>query len=186
MPAGWTVTTQVSTESQAASAIVKAGATTPVTVTATAPQNVEAGVYPIAVDVTSGSHSAHADLSAEVTGTYTLKLTTPDGVLSTPATAGSVTDLSLVGAERRDGPDHRDPVRRHGPEGLEGHLRTRHDRCRRRPAGDRHRPHDPVERRDRRRLRRHVQGDLGAGKRLDATSGSRSRPAAWRRRSASR
>jgi len=95
-PDGWTVTTQVSTESQAASAIVKAGATTPVTVTATAPLNVAAGVAPIAVDVTSGSHTAHADLAAEVTGTYTIKLTTPDAVLSTQATAGSNTDLSLV------------------------------------------------------------------------------------------
>jgi len=95
-PDGWTVTTQVSTESQAASAIVKAGATTPVTVTATAPATVDAGVFPISVDVTSGARSAHADLSAEVTGTYSLKLTTPDGVLSTQATAGSNTDLSLV------------------------------------------------------------------------------------------
>ena len=95
-PDGWTITTQVSTESQAASAIVKAGATTPVTVTATAPANVAAGVAPISVDVTSGSHSAHADLAAEVTGTYTIKLTTPDAVLSTQATAGSNTDLSLL------------------------------------------------------------------------------------------
>lgn len=95
-PAGWTVTTQVSAESQAASAIVKAGATSPVTVTATAPQDVEAGVYPLSVDVTSGSRTAHADLAAEVTGTYSIKLTTPDGVLSTQASAGSNTDLSLV------------------------------------------------------------------------------------------
>jgi len=95
-PAGWTITTQVSSESQAASAIVKAGATSPVTVTATAPQGVAAGVNPISVDVTSGSRTAHADLSAEVTGTYSMKLTTPDGVLSTQATAGSNTDLSLV------------------------------------------------------------------------------------------
>jgi uncharacterized membrane protein len=95
-PAGWTVTAQVSSESQAASAIVKAGATSPVTVTATAPQNVAAGVNPIAVDVTSGDRTAHADLAAEVTGTYAIKLTTPDGVLSTQATAGSNTDLSLV------------------------------------------------------------------------------------------
>ncbi len=71
-PAGWTVTTQVSSESQAASAIVKAGATTPVTVTATAPANVPAGIYPITVEVTSGTRTATADLAAEVTGTYSL------------------------------------------------------------------------------------------------------------------
>ena len=47
-------TTQVSSESQAASALVKAGATTPVTVTAKPPAAIDAGQYPISVDVTSG------------------------------------------------------------------------------------------------------------------------------------
>ena len=95
-PAGWTITTQVSSESQAASAIVKAGSTTPVTVKATPAVDVTAGPYPIAVDVTSGSRSAHADLSVEITGSYSLKLTTPDARLSASATAGSATDLTLV------------------------------------------------------------------------------------------
>lgn len=94
--AGWTVTTQVSSESQAASAIVKAGATTPVTVTATAPANVPAGIYPITVEVTSGTRTATADLAAEVTGSYSLRLTTPDARLNAQASAGSNTDLSLV------------------------------------------------------------------------------------------
>jgi uncharacterized membrane protein len=95
-PAGWNVTTQVSSETQAASAIVKAGSTTPVTVTATAPTDVTAGEYPITVDVTSGNRTAHADLSVEVTGSFSLKLTTPDARLSTSASAGSPTDLTLV------------------------------------------------------------------------------------------
>lgn len=95
-PDGWTINTQVSTESQAASAIVKAGATTSVSVTATAPTDVAAGQYPISVDVTSGSRSAHADLSVEVTGSYSIKLSTDDSRLSTSANAGSVTDLTLV------------------------------------------------------------------------------------------
>jgi uncharacterized membrane protein len=95
-PAGWTITTQVSADAQAANAIVKAGATSPVTVTATAPLDVAAGVYPISVDVSSGTRTAHADVAAEVTGTYTLKLSTPDGRLNAQASAGSNTDLSLV------------------------------------------------------------------------------------------
>ncbi len=95
-PAGWNVTTQVSSESQAASAIVKAGSTTPVTVTATAPTDVGAGEYPIGVDVTSGNRTAHADLSVDVTGSYSIKLTTPDGRLSSSASAGSASDLTLV------------------------------------------------------------------------------------------
>jgi uncharacterized membrane protein len=42
------------------------------------------------------SRSAHADLSVEVTGSYTIKLTTPDGRLSTSASAGSASDLTLT------------------------------------------------------------------------------------------
>jgi uncharacterized membrane protein len=95
-PAGWTITTQVSSESQAASAIVKAGSTTPVSVTATAPDGVTAGVYPIAVDVTSGQRTAHQDLAVEITGSYKLTLTTPDGRLNAQASAGSATAVSLV------------------------------------------------------------------------------------------
>ncbi len=95
-PAGWTITTQVSSETQAASAIVKAGSTTPVTVKATPAIDVTAGAYPISVDVTSGTRSAHMDLSVEITGSYSLKLTTPDARLSASATAGSASDLTLV------------------------------------------------------------------------------------------
>jgi uncharacterized membrane protein len=95
-PAGWTVTAQVSSESQAASAIVKAGSTTPVTVKATPSADVTAGSYPIGVDVSSGGRTAHADLSVEVTGSYTIKLTTPDARLSASASAGSASDLTLV------------------------------------------------------------------------------------------
>ncbi|MDP9483726.1 MAG: NEW3 domain-containing protein, partial [Chloroflexota bacterium] len=83
-------------ETQAASAIVKAGSTTPVTVKATPPPDVTAGAYPITVDVTSGSRTAHADLSVEVTGSYTIKLTTPDARLSASASAGTASDLTLV------------------------------------------------------------------------------------------
>lgn len=95
-PSGWAVTAQVSSESQAASAIVKAGSTTPVTVKAAAASDVTAGAYPITVDVTSGSRTAHADLSVEVTGSYSIKLTTPDARLSASGSAGSASDLTLV------------------------------------------------------------------------------------------
>ena len=95
-PSGWTVTAQVSTETQAASALVKAGSTTPVTVKATPPSDVTAGTYPIAVDATSGNRTAHADLSVEVTGSYSIKLTTPDARLSASGSAGSTSDLTLV------------------------------------------------------------------------------------------
>ena len=94
-PAGWTVTTQVSSESQAASAIVKAGSSTPVKVTATAPDNVTAGSYPINVQVSSGTRQATQDLAIEITGSYKLTLTTPDGRLNANANAGSASTITL-------------------------------------------------------------------------------------------
>jgi len=95
-PPGWTVTAKVTSQAQAASAIVKAGETTAIEVAAEAPADAAADVYPISVDATSGDKTAHADLSVEVTGSYKLTLTTPDGRLSANATAGGITDLSLV------------------------------------------------------------------------------------------
>ena len=94
-PAGWTVSTQVSSETQAASAIVKAGSTTPVTITASAPDNVVAGDYAIAVDVSSGTRKAHQDLAVTITGSYKLTLTTPDGRLNASASAGSASTITL-------------------------------------------------------------------------------------------
>lgn len=95
-PDGWTITTQVSSESQAANALVKAGATTPVTVTAKPPAAIDAGQYPISVDVTSGSRTAHQDLGVEITGSYSMTLSTVDERLNANATAGATTDLTLV------------------------------------------------------------------------------------------
>jgi uncharacterized membrane protein len=95
-PAGWTANATVTSQAQAASAIVDAGGTTAIKVDVEAPEGVEAGVYPITVDATSGNRTAHADLSVEVTGRFELELTTPDGRLSANASAGSVTDLTLL------------------------------------------------------------------------------------------
>jgi uncharacterized membrane protein len=95
-PEGWTATATVTSQAQAASAIVDAGGTTAIAVAVEAPEGAPAGVYPISVDATSGSRTAHAELSVEITGSYELELTTPDGRLSANASAGSVTDLSVV------------------------------------------------------------------------------------------
>ncbi|MEX1169177.1 MAG: NEW3 domain-containing protein [Chloroflexota bacterium] len=95
-PPGWTVDAEITSQAQAASAIVEAGTTTSINVTAEAPQNAAADVYPITVEASSGDMSAQAELSVEITGSYDLTLTTPDGRLSANASAGSQTDLSLV------------------------------------------------------------------------------------------
>jgi uncharacterized membrane protein len=95
-PSGWTVDAKVTSEAQAASAIVEAGSTTSIEVTAEAPQDAPADTYPITVQATSGDKTAEAQLSVEITGSYDLTLTTPDGRLSANASAGSQTDLTLV------------------------------------------------------------------------------------------
>lgn len=95
-PPGWTVDAKVTSQAQAASAIVKAGESTAIEVTAQAPEGASADIYPISVEATSGSRTARADLSVEITGTYDLKLTTPEGRLSANASAGSASDLSVV------------------------------------------------------------------------------------------
>lgn len=95
-PAGWTVNATVTSQAQAASTVVKAGDTTSIGVTAKAPADATAGTYPITVDATSGDKSAHADLSVEITGSYSLELTTPDRRLNASASAGGTTDLSVV------------------------------------------------------------------------------------------
>ena len=95
-PPGWTLDAKVTSQAQAASAIVEAGSSTSIEVTAEAPQNAAADVYPITVEASGGDTSAQAELSVEITGSYDLTLTTPDGRLSANASAGSQTDLSLV------------------------------------------------------------------------------------------
>jgi len=95
-PAGWTVDTQVGTQAQAASVVVKAGANTPVTITAKPPSDAAAGTYPIAVDATSGDRTAHSDLAVEITGSYKLTLTTADQRVNMSATAGATSDLTVV------------------------------------------------------------------------------------------
>ena len=94
-PDGWTVTSEIGSTSNAASVVVKAGNTSSVSVTAKAASGAPAGDYPIAVDTVSGSQKAHADLQVTITGSYSLAMSTPNGVLSMNASAGSPTDLTL-------------------------------------------------------------------------------------------
>lgn len=95
-PEGWTATAEVSGQDQAASALVEAGSTISVSVEVTAPENVEAGTTPVRVTATSSGLSATADLQVEITGSYSMTLTTPDNRLNTSGSAGSEIRQSLV------------------------------------------------------------------------------------------
>ncbi len=94
-PDGWTITAEVGSQAQAASVVVKAGSTSTVSVTAKAASGAAAGNYPIAVDTTSGSRSAHVDLSVTITGSYNLALSTVNQQLNMNATSGTASDITL-------------------------------------------------------------------------------------------
>ena len=90
-PAGWEVIPTLTGETNAASTVVEVGATQNVTVAATAPADVAAGAYPIQVTATAGERQVTSDLTIDVTGSYSLTLSTPNDVLSASGTAGGPT-----------------------------------------------------------------------------------------------
>jgi uncharacterized membrane protein len=92
---GWDVSAELTGEDQAASAVVEAGATQNVNVTATAPADAPAGIYPIQVTATAGDRTATADLGIEITGSYSMTLSTPNDVLSASGSAGSPTSQAF-------------------------------------------------------------------------------------------
>jgi uncharacterized membrane protein len=91
-PADWDIEAKATAQSNAVSAVVKAGAVSQITVTAKPPEDVVAGKYPVKLTVVAGEETLTQDLEVVVTGSYTLTLATPTGVLSSRGSAGSVTD----------------------------------------------------------------------------------------------
>ena len=92
----WTITTSLTGAAQAAATIVKAGSSTGITVSATAPANAPAGQYPINVTATAGSKSIPLQLGIEITGTYKLTLSTPGDLLSAHGSAGAGTQQQFI------------------------------------------------------------------------------------------
>jgi len=88
-PAGWTVTANPSGETQATSTTVKAGQTTTIAVSATPSTGAQAGPYQIDVKADSGTHSTDTQLEVDVTGDFSMTLTTPDQRLNASGNAGS-------------------------------------------------------------------------------------------------
>ena len=90
-PTGWDITTSLVGATDAASTVVKAGATLSISVTAKAAEGTAADTYPIKVTATAGERTIEADLSIAITGSYGMDLSTPNQVLSTHGSAGSAT-----------------------------------------------------------------------------------------------
>ena len=95
-PTGWTVTANLTGQSQAASAIVKAASTSGVTVSATPPTGAAAGTYDIQVVAVAGERNITGALQVEVTGSYDLAVSTSDGRLNGRGAAGSTSPLVVT------------------------------------------------------------------------------------------
>lgn len=95
-PTGWTITATLTGQSQAASAVVKAGSSSGVTVSAVPPTGVEAGSYPISVVATAAGQNYSGDLTVNITGSYNLAISTSDGVLNGHGAAGSASPMSVT------------------------------------------------------------------------------------------
>jgi uncharacterized membrane protein len=95
-PDGWTVNAKLTGQAQAASAVVKAGSTAGITVSAEAPDTAAAGPYPIQVVATAGARQIPGTLQVVVTGSYRLAMSTPDQRLNGSGVAGQSSDLSLT------------------------------------------------------------------------------------------
>jgi uncharacterized membrane protein len=87
-PDGWTVTAKPTSQTQAASAVVKAGESATINVEADPPSDADAGDYPIQVSATAGDKTASQQLGVTITGSYKVTVTTPDQRLSASGGAG--------------------------------------------------------------------------------------------------
>ncbi|MBE3572240.1 MAG: alpha-galactosidase, partial [Moorella humiferrea] len=96
-PPGWQVTFSPAYDSkQIASLSLGPGKSQDLDVTVKPPQDVKAGTYNIPVEAIAGSSKAGVVLKVNITGTYSLELTTPTGRLNADAIAGKDSPVTLV------------------------------------------------------------------------------------------
>jgi uncharacterized membrane protein len=96
-PDGWNVTfTPSSGDNQIASLSVESGHTEGLYVGIDPPANVTAGTYTIICNATSSSETLSADLNVIITGTYSMDVSTPTGMLNADAYAGSESSVDLI------------------------------------------------------------------------------------------
>lgn len=93
---GWTLSATLTGETQAASTIVEAGASQAISVTVDPPENAAAGTYPVGVSVLADERTITADLAIEITGSFSLDIATPNGLLSAGGSAGSTTEQAFI------------------------------------------------------------------------------------------
>jgi len=97
VPQGWQITFKPSYESQQVASIsVKEGSTQGLDVSITPAANVEAGEYVIPVQAASSTGVATEELKVIITGTYSMKFSTPTGRLNADVVAGRDKKVALV------------------------------------------------------------------------------------------
>lgn len=94
-PRGWDVTFKANYK-QVASVNVDENSTKDITIEIKPPSEVQAGKYKIPVRAITGKTTANLELEVVVTGSYSLQLTTPTGLLSTKITAGDEKRIELM------------------------------------------------------------------------------------------
>ena len=96
-PTGWSVSFTPSGQSTKVAAIdVESASSQGLTVSVTPPAGIEAGEYTISCSAVSAEETLNTELTVKITGTYGLKMSTPDGRLSFDAHAGKQSDVTLT------------------------------------------------------------------------------------------
>lgn len=94
-PRGWTVVFKPNYQ-QATSVEIEPNQSKDVSIEIKPPYNVKAGKYKIPVMASTSATSASLELEVDVTGTYEMELTTPNGLLSARITAGKQKRIGLI------------------------------------------------------------------------------------------
>jgi uncharacterized membrane protein len=94
-PRGWSVVFK-SNYQQVTSVITEPNSTQSITIEIKPAESVEAGKYKIPMIASTNSTSANLELEVVVTGSYSMVLTTPTGLLSADLTAGNKRKIDLV------------------------------------------------------------------------------------------
>jgi len=95
VPRGWNVTFKANYK-QATSVSVEPNSSSKIDINVDPPDEIKAGTYKIPVLAATSSTSANMELEVVVTGSYSMELTTPTGLLSTDVTAGDEKRVELV------------------------------------------------------------------------------------------
>lgn len=97
VPAGWQVNFKPAYESKLISSVaIRADSNQTITVSLTPAPDATPGDYPVLVRFSAGASRTEVPVHVNLTGTYTLEVSTPTGLLSTNAVRGQSTRVALI------------------------------------------------------------------------------------------